>query len=125
MYPYPNKICTLCLNNLKNAYEFKKRCLSAFEKLMKLSDFNSVSTEDYNEVKPFMHVDVLIDDDNDILSEENDIHFDENNIDFDEDDTIEPQVNIIFHFYFHSVSIIFNRSNSFVRRKKQRKNIKK
>lgn len=69
--------------------------MNAFEKLMKLSDFNSVSIEEYNEVKPFMHVDVLIDDDNDILSEENDTHFDENNIDFDEDDAIELQVNII------------------------------
>lgn len=63
---------------------------------MKLSDFNSVyePTEDYNEVKPFMHVDVLIDENEDALSDENDTRFDENHIDFDEYDAFEPQVNI-------------------------------
>lgn len=75
---------------MKNAYEFKKRCVGAFERLMKLSDFNSVyePTEDYNEVKP------LIDENEDALSDENDTRFDENHIDFDEYDAIEPQVNI-------------------------------
>lgn len=93
VYPYPNKICTLCLNNLKNAYEFKKRSESAFEKLMRLSDFNSVCTDDVYEVKPkpFMHVEVLIDE-NDTLSDENDAHFGDNGIDFDEDEVIELQV---------------------------------
>lgn len=93
VYPYPNKICTLCLNNLKNAYEFKKRCVSAFEKLMKLSDFNSVCTDDpYEEKpKPFMHVEVLIDED-DVLSDDNDAHFDDNGIDFNEDDVMDQQV---------------------------------
>lgn len=87
------------MNNLKNAYEFKKRCVSAFEKLMKLSDFdtdfnNVDTTEDYNEVKPFMHVDVVLIDENDELSDENDTHFGENGIDFNEDDAFEPQVSI-------------------------------
>lgn len=93
VYPYPNKICTLCLNNLKAAYEFKKRCESAFEKLMKLSDFNSFGTDDpYEEKpKPFMHVEVLINED-DVLSDDNDAYFGDNGIDFNEDDVIEPQV---------------------------------
>lgn len=64
--------------------------MNAFEKLMKLSDFNAVNTEDFDEIKPFMHVDVIIDE-NDDLSEENDAHFGGN--DFNEDnlsDALEP-----------------------------------
>lgn len=130
VYPYPNKICSLCLNNLKNAFEFKQRCVNAFEKLMKLSDFNTVYTEEYDEVKPFMHVDVLIDE-NDALNEENYTHFDENDTHFNEDETneaIEPQVNIFLNWVLLPQTHLFQ---SFIfplptkRNKRQRKNIEK
>lgn len=64
---------------------------------MKLSDFGSVHTVEFNEVKPFMHVDVSIDE-NDALSEVNDTHFDENDFHFNDGESfeaIEPQVNIL------------------------------
>lgn len=99
MYPYPNKICRLCLNNLQNAFEFKQRCVSAFEKLMKLSDFNI--GERYGEINPFMRVDVDVlinENENDNRSEEIDAHFDGgDNTFFDEDESyewIEPKVGI-------------------------------
>lgn len=76
VYPYPNKICRLCLNNLQNAYEFKRRCVSSFERLMKLSDFNTVYPEEFVEVKPFMQVDVDVLIDENVLSEDDDTNFD-------------------------------------------------
>lgn len=86
--------------------------MNAFEKLMKLSDFNTVYTEEYDEVKPFMHVDVLIDE-NDALNEENYTHFDENDTHFNEDETneaIEPQVNIFLNRFYFLKHIYFNHS---------------
>lgn len=96
MYPYPNKICGLCLSNLKNAYEFKQRCINAFDKLMRLSDFNTIYPNQSDETKPIMQVDVdvLIDENDDAVSEEHDTYFDNDDTFFNENESVEPQVNM-------------------------------
>lgn len=93
------------MNNLQNAYEFKQRCVNAFERLMKLSDFNHAQPEEFVDVKPFMQVDVDVLIDENVLSEENDTHFGIDDAYFNEDDSkesIEPMVKTFFHSKFCS-----------------------
>lgn len=44
-FPYPDKICEICLNDLRAAFDFKHRCEIAFEQLMTISEVNNKCDE--------------------------------------------------------------------------------
>lgn len=59
-FPYPDKICEMCLKHLKSVVEFKHRCEIAFEQLIKLNDASNKIGEQNIEHQPTVeHVDPI------------------------------------------------------------------
>lgn len=53
-FPYPDKVCEQCLNDLKTAYEFKRRCEIACEQLIKLNEVSNGLGEQNNEPQSYL-----------------------------------------------------------------------
>lgn len=60
-FPYPDKICERCFNELKVAFDFNQRCTDAFEQLIKLSEENDKKAIEFtsvDEIKPIVEVEI-------------------------------------------------------------------
>lgn len=51
-FPYPDKICESCLNDLKTAVEFKHQCENVFEQLIKLEGVSIKLSDEIVELQP-------------------------------------------------------------------------
>lgn len=50
-FPYPDKICDICLNSLETAFRFKQSCERAFERLIKYTQVNNKCLEGNNAIE--------------------------------------------------------------------------
>lgn len=60
-FPYPDKICDNCLNDLKTAFQFKLRCEIAFERLIKSTEVNNKCVEQNNAIEQTENENIQID----------------------------------------------------------------
>lgn len=88
-FPYPDKICELCLAALKTAFEFRNRCEFAFKELIKLSQVSN----GVNELEPVLEIKPIL------LEPKLDIVDANSAIDFENILVSEEEIGQVFHSY--------------------------